>query len=199
MSRQQQFRWIPPGAVKVASKKSPAVVYLYGKSPVSFVVGYYGDAGKASFGPYRYKTQESRAAGAARWLKECDERAAYKAKCAAEKKTKLAAPHALKAGDVLVCSWGYDQTNVDYYEVLALVGARSVRIVKIGCESVETLSMQGESVPLKGKHIGDPMLKKVNEYGSVRIASYAVASKLEPKVVAGVEVGYQASHWTAYA
>ena len=28
----------------------------------------------------------------------------------------------LKVGDVLRSSWGYDQTNVDYYEVVELVG-----------------------------------------------------------------------------
>lgn len=34
-------------------------------------------------------------------------------------------------GDVLVCSWGYDQTNVDYYKVTRRTKA-SVWIVKVG-------------------------------------------------------------------
>jgi hypothetical protein len=41
-----------------------------------------------------------------------------------------------KVGDVWVCSWGYDQTNVDYY-VLTRVTAASVWIVPIGQRMVE--------------------------------------------------------------
>ncbi len=43
----------------------------------------------------------------------------------------LAPLPAAKVGDVLVSSWGYDQTNVDFYQVIAVTKA-SVRIRKIG-------------------------------------------------------------------
>ena len=33
-------------------------------------------------------------------------------------------PHTLKVGDVLYCSWGYDQTNVDYFKVSEVIGKR---------------------------------------------------------------------------
>jgi hypothetical protein len=35
-----------------------------------------------------------------------------------------------RKGDILVCSWGYDQTNVDYYQVVD-VTAKSIRIREI--------------------------------------------------------------------
>ncbi len=49
-------------------------------------------------------------------------------------------------------------------------------------------------IPGRSRH-----LKRVDEYGSVRIASYASASKLELIKVDGVALGYKPSHWTAYA
>ena len=120
----------------------------------------------------------------------------------AEKAAKRAAGHKLKAGDVLRCSWGYDQTNIDYYEVTRLIGARMVEIRKIGAESVNDggLAMTGDCVPRPGHYIGAPMRKAVSDYDgqSVRIASYASAHKIEPREVGGVKV-YPVDHWTAYA
>lgn len=118
----------------------------------------------------------------------------------AENAAKRAAGHKLKPGDVLRCSWGYDQTNIDYYEVTRLIGARMVEIRKIGAESVNSSNMTGECVPRPGHYIGEPMRKAVSDYDgqSVRIASYASAHKIEPREVGGVKV-YPVDHWTAYA
>lgn len=195
----QKQRYVPKGAIKVQSKLSPTVAYLYELVGVPYVYLYVGNAIKpAAF--YRFKTVEARAAYVTKFMQEQD--VAYAAKQArkAEKAAKLAEPQKfLKVGDVLMCMWGYDQTNVDYFEVVELKGKRNVVIREIGCESVETEFMQGKSVPAKGNYIGEPMLKKVNEYGGVRIYSFATASKLEPvAVVAGKEI-YPATSWTAYA
>jgi hypothetical protein len=43
------------------------------------------------------------------------------------------------------------------------------------------------------------MRKLVDEFGGVRIASYARATKVDQVMVAGVAVGYKPSSWTAYA
>ena len=60
-----------------------------------------------------------------------------------ETETMTAGP---RVGDVLVSSWGYDQTNVDFYRVVSLTASgKSVRIVPVaqrvhsyskGCEHV---------------------------------------------------------------
>ena len=118
----------------------------------------------------------------------------------AEQAAKRAGGHKLQAGDVLRCSWGYDQTNIDYYEVTRLIGRRMVEIRKIGAESIESGSMTGECVPRPGHYVGEPMRKTVSDYDgqSVRIASYAGAHKIEAREVAGVKL-YPVDHWTAYA
>lgn len=119
----------------------------------------------------------------------------------AEWKAKRNAPHDVKVGDVFRCSWGYDQTNIDFYECTAVIGAM-IEIRAIAQDSMETMSMQGECVPMRGAFTGEPMRKRVSMAGgepSVRIASYASAYRMKPvAVVAGAPV-YKSSHWTAYA
>lgn len=34
----------------------------------------------------------------------------------------------VKVGDLFYASWGYEQTNIDFFQVIALVGERSVRV-----------------------------------------------------------------------
>ncbi|MDF0606766.1 hypothetical protein HZU77_014045 [Neisseriaceae bacterium TC5R-5] len=108
------------------------------------------------------------------------------------------APNPLKVGDVLRCMWGYEQTNIDYYEVTALIGKHTVEIREISCISEETQSMQGICVPRLGAYIGQPMRKRADESGSVKINSFSWASKLESKNVGGVRV-FSSDSWTAYA
>lgn len=192
--------YVKAGAVKVASKKSSAVAYLCDIAGTArcYAVGFYGKAEKPSFN-YSFKDAEKRAKWVAAWFVKMDGWAEYKASSKASAKAALAAPHGLKVDDVLVCMWGYDQTNVDYFQIVELVGKRSVKIRPIGCERLETLSMQGESVPAVGAFKGEPMLKKVLVGDRVRIYSFATASKLEPIMVAGKACGYKPTHWTAYA
>lgn len=73
--------------------------------------------------------------------------------------------HALKVGDVLYTSFGYNQTNIDFYEVLDVRG-KSVLITKIG-KKVDHSSAGGADyvVAVRGHYFGKPMLKRVGEYG----------------------------------
>lgn len=83
--------------------------------------------------------------------------------------------HTLKYGDILRCSWGYDQTNVDFYQVTDLIGKTMVEIRPIAGDYEETGFMSGTTTAIKGHFTGGPMRKRVSEGNSVRIASYASA------------------------
>lgn len=191
--------YIPKGSAKVASKASSAVAYVYERGGKTCAMGFFGKAEKPAFS-YSFKDAARRAQYVGKWLQDMDACQARKDKQVAERKEKMSKPQdSLKVGDVLQCSWGYDQTNIDYFEVTKLVGKRTVEIRKIACESVDTSFMQGQSVPTKGNYIGEPMRKQVSDNGSVRIYSFASAYKMEPVMVAGVAVGYRSSGWTAYA
>jgi hypothetical protein len=50
---------------------------------------------------------------------------------AAETKGKAENMHGVKVGDVFVMSWGYDQTNVDFFQVVELRGQQKIKIREI--------------------------------------------------------------------
>jgi hypothetical protein len=81
-------------------------------------------------------------------------------------------------GDVLYNSWGYDQTNVDFYQVVQVL-PRSIRVRKIAKDYVEQRSMAGESTARVGHFIADPMLLTVNENGNCRYSKWDGKPKYE--------------------
>jgi len=60
----------------------------------------------------------------------------------------------IKPGTVLVHSWGYEQTQVDFYEVIALKGEASAVVVKLPAERVKDTSWASDEV-IPGKPADD--------------------------------------------
>lgn len=54
-------------------------------------------------------------------------------KMKADAKAKRSAPHAIEVGAVILNSWGYDQTNADFYQVVA-VTPHSVKLRRIASQ-----------------------------------------------------------------
>lgn len=102
----------------------------------------------------------------------------------------------LEVGDVLYSSWGYEQTNIDYYLVQKLVGKTSVEIVEIGQKTIGTSDMCNDCIPDPGNIIGEPIKKRVDGE-SVRINSHIRASKKSYEVIAGARI-YSKNSSTSY-
>lgn len=77
-------------------------------------------------------------------------------------------PHGLQVGDILVASWGYDQTNIDFAKVVEVL-PKGVKIVEIG-KSVRSSGSRGSDLvlPDPGHVIGRPLTRQVNSGGAVR-------------------------------
>lgn len=105
--------------------------------------------------------------------------------------------HTLKVGDVLRSSWGYDQTNVDHYQVTR-VSTACVWIREIGAQSEDTGWLTGNCAPMPGKFIGEETRHAVNASNAVKVRSFAWASKVEVQEVGGVKM-YEPARWSAYA
>jgi hypothetical protein len=201
-----RFSFVPKDArercQKHSSKLGAAIAWTWADTHGRFAcVGFLGAAQKPAIF-YTYRKEESRNAAVRSLFTQAADIAARKVKETTEKAAARAKPIGLAVGDVLRSSWGYDQTNIDYYEVTALVGSQMVEVRRIACQSEDSAAyMQGQSVPAPGEYIGAAKRYKVSEYGardSIRIASYASASKMEYATVQGIRV-YRASNWTAYA
>ena len=84
--------------------------------------------------------------------------------------------HPLKVGDILYSSWGYDQTNIDFYEVMRVTKSMAI-IHRIDSRIVRRDIPYDYVVPVPGKlsRHGKPLRKRVRPDGMVGISSYAVA------------------------
>lgn len=49
-------------------------------------------------------------------------------------------------GDILASTWGYEQTNVDFYQVIKVTKA-SVVLIRMGSKKVRTEMFQGVATP----------------------------------------------------
>ncbi len=138
---------------------------------------------------------------------------ARKERLAAERKERAAQRKAdnegildkVKVGDVFSCSWGYEQTNVDFFQVIEKVGKNSVRIKEVCPPILENrgtgpfsadrtydipsdgtlLPVKSHSVHIKDQQNGDVKRVQAAQYYEdkrpyIRIASYADAYLEKP-------------------
>lgn len=133
--------------------------------------GYRGKAMKPAWF-YSFKSDAAMESHIATWAAGQQKVAEFNA----EQKSKRTAPHSLVVGDILHTSWGYDQTNNDYFQVTALIGARMIEVREIGASYKEQGYMCGHSTPIAGSFKGVPMRKMVNG-NRIKVASYATAGK----------------------
>ena len=101
----------------------------------------------------------------------------------AEDERKKAYKPNMKAGDILESSWGYDQTNIDFYQVTRVSGTRAY-MRKIGKKYVQGEERMCEDavMPDRGNFCGGEFFKRIcvflygneaSEY--VNISSYSTA------------------------
>jgi hypothetical protein len=155
-----------------------AVIYTYVTSRGQLgAMAFHGKAAKPDW-HYSFANEASRARKIAEYIENRKEWSRTKA----DQKTKREAPHTLKVGQILSCSWGYDQTNVDYYQVTRVPGPHTVEIRQIAAASgPEEGFMTAYCTPVPDKFKGEPMIKRSNSTNCVRIASYACASPWDGK------------------
>lgn len=80
------------------------------------------------------------------------------------KKSEPVSKFGIKAGDILTDSWGYEQTNVEFYLVTKIISACKIEIVELGHIETETNSaMSGYVIPDQNNRIGDPIQKTVSQ------------------------------------
>lgn len=184
--------YIPASAQPVADPQSSAVAYVYrnAKGQPSAMM-FAGKAAKPAQ-HYHYPSQRSLEADVVRFFEATRAKEARRVKAAEERK---AFRHTYKVGDVLRAIWGYEQTNVDYYEVTATTPG-TVTVRKIAKESADTGSYTGQCAPVPGAYIGEPITRRPNPYG-VKIDDSRHATPVEFTEAAGVRV-YKSSYWSSY-
>ncbi|MCI4410697.1 MAG: hypothetical protein JHC38_03385 [Thiotrichales bacterium] len=71
----------------------------------------------------------------------------------------------VQVGDIFAYSWGYEQTNVDFYQVVSTTAA-TCKLAAIAQERKHTTGMSGTCTPIKDKFLtgslADVITKRVN-------------------------------------
>lgn len=88
--------------------------------------------------------------------------------------------HDYKEGDILCASWGYDQTNINFYQVTRVIG-KQIEIREIESRIVSQKIGADYVVAAPNKFLGPPMKKTPQLGGYVKINSSASASKWDGK------------------
>ena len=89
-----------------------------------------------------------------------------------------AATVTVAVGTIYCARWGYDQTNIDYYEVTSTT-AKTLELRPIAKRRVEATGDLSEMVePIPGQYAGEPFRRRIaaGSADTVRINSYAWAS-----------------------
>ena len=140
---------------------------------------------------YVFKNEEKRKNYIDKFVFDCNKKAN-------NKKLNLEITRTLCVGDVLYSSWGYEQTNIDFYLVKALVGKASVKIIKICGERKYTGDMDGLVIPVINSSVGDEMTKRVTNGNVVKLSSYNSASPAEYEIINGCKI-YKGYRFSCYA
>ena len=164
----EELRFIPQDSVPVTREGVDAIVYVHNTSAIAYA----GKATKPAW-YYRYSNAERAHAKAQEFLDGVAQRQAAKAEQSAQRK---AFKTSLKVGEILSYSWGYDQTNVSFYEVLAVSATgKTVSVCKIAQDSVPGSEgfMCDQRVPAPGRYIDEPMRKpvRVGDYVPMKFGS----------------------------
>lgn len=162
-------RDIPVGSIEVKDPQSTAVCYKYSLGDGTPCVIYYMGNQTTRRRGYRFKNELQREGWIKSYFQKVQEMEARKEVRKKEKKhnSNMDIEMALKeykVGDIFVSSWGYDQTNIDFFQIIEKK-AKTFVMRELESQTVYTTGfMEGEVVPVRDKFKGKPF-KKVLKYG----------------------------------
>lgn len=87
----------------------------------------------------------------------------------------------MQVGNILSCSWGFEQTNVDFYKVISVSGS-FVTVIQLMSETVESKpDYTGLVMPLVDCEIGAKIRRKINSRGDIKMTDYSWAKLWDGK------------------
>ena len=167
-------RYIPQNAKEIKIEGLDAVAYAYeSDNGALYAIAYSGRRNKSDF-HYRYENEQKRDKAIAEFFKRVEARALCKQKHKErqqELRTQFLAK--IEVGSIFSTCWGYEQTNVEWYQVTYIKGC-AVNLREIASEITATGPMSGSTRPIKGKFIGEEMKRIVRGTG-IRIDDVVTA------------------------
>jgi hypothetical protein len=170
----------------VDSQGTDAAIWTYETNGVLYAIAFAGKQSKPLW-HHRFRNDQDRQRYIDTTLEKRKYVVEHKQKKLDERKN---FQHDYKEGDILYSSWGYDQTNIDWYEVTKVVG-KQIEIRPIAGKQVGGGGGRGtdEVMPVPGHFTGPAVRKTPNQWG-IRLTSYSSAFKWDGKPKHQTESGY---------
>jgi hypothetical protein len=170
------YRYIPKDSEAIEHPQGLGVVFVYGRNGGEKVCGiaYRGKAGRSAWN-YSFQNRERLDKHTREWFESLTSWQQRKAEWKAERNK----PHTLQVADIVSNSWGYDQTNVDWYQVVKTT-EHFVWLREIAAEVKETSFMSGPSAPKPGQFVSEEITKhkaSSGEYGNSVCFEFGSGSK----------------------
>jgi hypothetical protein len=174
-------RYVPENAIPIEHPQGFGIAYVYRIGERYGARGFRGTAAKPDF-HYAFRTIEKAHDHIEDWFSSLS---AWKERVRQYRKHSFE-PHTFKVGDVVTNSWGYDQTNVDWYRVVK-TSDHFVWLQPICGHTEETGFMSGRSEPQMDVTGDDPTkwgfkssgakIERHKAYGSNVCMKYGSGSK----------------------
>ena len=157
--------YIATKSTKVSDKKSDAIAYIYDDvvrgQTIYSVTAFCAKRQKPDL-HITCKSPAAREAEVRRFFESRRLSVELKAKACEQRKPN----NRLIVGQVLTGSWGYDQTNVEAWQVIALVGTVTVKIQRVGLMATNSTSdMSGYVIPCPDQFTTPPEILTKRVFG----------------------------------
>ena len=167
--------YIPKGAKKIVDPNTDALAYVNDwECGTKYTAMVFAGKRNKYDNYYGFKTAEKRDNYVQEYFEGIANQYANKKALANKQKAKAATNQdKYKVGDILYTAWGYDQTNIDFYQIVNKTKAMAtIRPIK----GYIAKSYQGynDVMPQKDNFAGGEMTKKIGTYG-LKIHSFANA------------------------
>jgi hypothetical protein len=160
MPRFKPQRTIPPNSQTVIRQGVDAVVYTTETAGVPYAIGYSGKRNRPDF-HFRFRNEAQRAEHIQKFFDDKARIQDWRATQQAEATAKRKAGHGIQLGQVLYSSWGWEQTNIDYYEVVKVTPG-SITVRQLQQDTQEVGFMSGPTVPRLGQYRkGEPDIRSM--------------------------------------
>lgn len=181
--------YIPTGSTEIKDPKSDAVAYLCNFEYQAVAMGFCGK-GKKPVWHYFFSSKENMDKYVDKFFS--DRQYSLARKEVEKKERALKAEENVKktkVGDIYYSSWGYDQTNIDFYKIVARKGSRSFMLQAIGQTVDSNGSSQDLVMPYENSYKGRPVMKRMGAYG-FNLNSFSIATKWDGKPKYQTASGY---------
>ena len=181
--------YIPAGSTEIKDPKSDSVAYLYKIEEKLVAMGFCGK-GKKPVWHYFFNGKENRDKYIDKFFSD---RQYFLSRKEVEKKERVLKVEEnvknTKVGDIYYSSWGYDQTNIDFYKIVAKKGSKSFMLQAIGQTVDSNGSSQDLVMPYEKAYKGRPLMKRMGSYG-FSLNSFSTAMKWDGKPKHQTASGY---------